>query len=328
MGTVNLAHALAQWVLAAGIYKQEDYEEAVWKKTKDVMKEFVQYMQNDHITSYATACDNTGWEHPDYQDGHVYVPSNVGHKIICVLMVGALYYMNGWTAQERDRQKEDDINESIRQHLRCIIAHMFSEVLNESVCKSEWGTVYAWTIMDKTGQPGGVSGGFIQNGTCGRELFARLKIRKLELNEHVSKWLKGNSKLQHAIQKIKGHKLCTTPWRKEWNLEDILGNGTIEDTQALKIAPLVHELKTGIHDLLTEIGKQVDQDVQKRQQATKGKSANHGKHGQAANKPAIPDATATPPKEPEADVCSHDGSGSGSGDNHEWTVHCTKLWNT
>ncbi|KJP85118.1 hypothetical protein AK88_02515 [Plasmodium fragile] len=260
----------------------------VWEKTKDVMEEFVEYMQNEHILLYASNCGHAGWEHPDYQDGLQRVGHKVGDKIICVLMVGALYYMNGWHTAQHIRQQEDATNASIREHLRCIIVHMFSQVLNESVCRSKWATFYAWHIMEQLGKVGGFSQGLIQRGKCGRNISAHLKIRELELNAQVKQWLGQNSKLKEAIQKIQGKALCTTPWQEEWSIDEILGHGNIDDSPRPEIAQIMHGLKAGMAEVFKGIKQDVEHGIEKRAQAKKDNLAKDDKRGQAATKPATP----------------------------------------
>ncbi|KJP84977.1 hypothetical protein AK88_05387 [Plasmodium fragile] len=293
MGTVDLANALVKWVLAAGISTQEDYEDMVWNKTKDVMHEFVDYMDGDHIILYAANCDNKGWERPDDPTpGHFYVPRTVGHKIVCVLMVGALFFMNGWTITQKTRSTEDETSERIREHLLCAIVHMFSEVLNESVCPSMWGTYYAWKIMEKmeTGA-GGVSGGLIKQRKCGQDLFAHLKTTKLNLNADVKKWLREHSKLQEAIQKIQGKALCTEQWKDDWNLDDILGNGHVPHAEGSQIVQIVHELKAGLGEVFKGIKQQVEQGIEQREQAKKKNLAKDDQNGEAATTATVPAAT-------------------------------------
>ncbi|KJP84706.1 hypothetical protein AK88_05662, partial [Plasmodium fragile] len=289
MAKAALAHALADWLVRAGTYDQHKYEEMVWNKTKDVMQEFVQYMETADIISYAANCDNKGWDHPSYPThGPKYVPSKVGDKIVCVLMVAALFFMNWGTTAARIREKEDDTSASITEHLRCAIVHMFSAVLNESVCKSTWGTFYAWKTMDNLGEEGGWGEGLIQQSKCGRNISLDLKIRELKLNEQVKTWLGQNSTLQQRIKEVKGTNTCETPWKAEWKIADFLNKEEMQHKEHSEITAIVAGLKDRMKELLTEIRKQVDQDVQKRHQATTGKSENDGKHGQAATKPATP----------------------------------------
>ncbi|KJP85010.1 hypothetical protein AK88_05365 [Plasmodium fragile] len=268
----------------------------VWNKTKDVMKEFVEHMQDENIISYASNCGHAGWKHPTDPNGQIYVGHKVGDKIVCVLMVGALLFMNGWHRAEQVRPKEDETNESIRRHLRCAIVHMFSAVLNESVCKSQWATFYAWHIMQEFEKDDAFKGGSIKKGKCGRNIFSNVQIRELDLNADVKAWLGKNSKLEEAIQKIKGNTLCTDRWRKEWSLEEILGHGNIDDSPRSTIAQIMHGLQHPMTEIFKDIGKQAEQTIQQRAQAKTGKSANDGKNGQAATNGATP-----PPKVPAAE---------------------------
>ncbi|KJP89170.1 hypothetical protein AK88_01256 [Plasmodium fragile] len=292
MGTVDLANALAQWVIDAGISKQETYEDMVWTKTKEVMEEFVQHMEGDDIILYASNCGNEGWDHPSAPHaGPHYVGQKVGDKIVCVLMVAALFFMNGWSSTEKTRLQEDEINESIRQHLRCIIAHMFSEVLNESVCKSTWGTFYAWKTMDNLGKVGGIEGGLINNAKCGRELVGDLKIRELKLNEQVKTWLGQNSKLKEAIRRVQGDAMCRKMWNNDWSLEHILGNRNIEDKERSQIVEIVDGLKKGMKDIFREIGKQAEARIEQKAQEKKAHLATDGKNAEAATTTTVPPAT-------------------------------------
>ncbi|KJP84773.1 hypothetical protein AK88_05594, partial [Plasmodium fragile] len=290
----NLGHLLAQWVIDAGISTQEDYEDMVWQKTKEVMAEFVQYMQGDDILAYASNCGNAGWQHHAHGKRAKLVTQTVGDKIVCVLMAGALFFMNGWTSSEKARQQDDATNEKIREHLRCAIVHMFSEVLNESVCKSTWGIFYAWKIMDNLGKDGGLPAGLIQQGTCRRELVGDLNIRTLKLNEQVKKWLRQNRKLKEAIQKIQGHTLCTQQWRKEWNLDDILGKGPAPDVAGSQIVEIVHALKAGLGEVFKGIKQQVEQGIEQREQAKKGQSGTPAQGSSTKSSAATPAAPATP----------------------------------
>ncbi|KJP85342.1 hypothetical protein AK88_05046 [Plasmodium fragile] len=300
MGSVNLAHALADWLIRAGFPDQDTYEEAVWNKTKDVMQEFVEHMQGDDIILYATACGNAGWQHPDYPNDKPYRNHTVGDKLVCVLMVGALYFMNWGTRQAQATVTDAATNAIIREHLRCAIVHMFSAVLNESVCPSRWGTFYAWYIMGQLGTDGGFDAGLIQQRKCGRNIFSEVQIRELKLNEQVKLWLGKNSKLKEAIQKIKGGALCSTLWQEDWNLQDILGNGTTEDKERSPIVQIVHELQDPMTEIFEEIRKQAEERIEKKAHGQKGNLANDGKNGQAAT-------TAPTPEEAADDVIAEHG---------------------
>ncbi|KJP84931.1 hypothetical protein AK88_05440 [Plasmodium fragile] len=314
MSAANLAQLLAQWVREAGISDQHEYEDMVWAKTKEVMAEFVHYMQRDDILLYAANCGNTGWDHPDFPSApDIYLGQTVGDKIVCVLMVGALFFMNGWSGAKPVSEQEDDTSARITEHLRCIIAHMFSAVLNESVCPARRGTSYAWRQME--GMDTGTDSfppGLIKNGRCGREKVAHLQIRDLELNAEVKKWLGQNSTLKEAIQKLKGGALCSTLWKDTWNLQEMIGNGKTEDTSGLQIAPIVEDLKAGMIKLFTEIGKQAADSIEKRKQEKKGKLANDGTNAEAAT---TQEGTTPPPQEQagkidgeKALIRSHTGS--------------------
>ncbi|KJP88320.1 hypothetical protein AK88_01936 [Plasmodium fragile] len=298
MGTVDLAHALADWLIAAGIYDQNQYEEMVWNKTKEIMEEFVQYMETAEIISYATPCGNAGWQLPSDPTDQAYVGQTVGDKIVCVLMVGALLFMNGWHTAKHSRPQEDATNASIRQHLLCAIVHMFSAVLNESVCKSQWGTFYAWKIMDELAGEGGFLGGSIKKGTCGRNIFSDVQIRELDLNTDVKAWLGQNSKLKEAIQKIKGNTLCTDRWGTGWSLDEILGHGNIDDSPRSPIAQIMHGLQHPMTEVFKGLKQQVEERIEQRQQAKTGKSATDGKNGQAAKNPATASPQAPPGTKP------------------------------
>ncbi|KJP84778.1 hypothetical protein AK88_05589, partial [Plasmodium fragile] len=287
MSAANLAQLLAQWVRKAGIDDQDTYQEAVWNKTKDVMKEFVEYMEGQEMISYAANCDNAGWEHSGLKPGQHGVGQKVGDKIVCVLMVGALFFMNWGTRPERHRQKEDDISENIREHLRCIIAHMFSAVLNESVCKSQWGTNYAWhTVKEMDTGKGGVLGGLIERGICGRDVVAQGKIQQLELNAAVKAWLGQNKKLQQRLNNVKGTAACQTKWQPGWKIEDFLKGENNGDTTGSQIVQIVHGLQDTMTEIFKDIGKQAAETIQNRAQAKKDNLATDDKNQQTATKPA------------------------------------------
>ncbi|KJP85158.1 hypothetical protein AK88_05201 [Plasmodium fragile] len=275
------------------------------------MHEFVNYMDGDDMISYAANCDNTGWEHPHGSPGHRYVGHTVGDTIVCVLMVGALFFMNGWSLQERDRHKEDDINETIREHLLCAIVHMFSEVLNESVCPSPRGTFYAWYSMGKMGDGrGGWGDGLIKEGICGRAVVAHGKVGHIELNAEVKKWLQGNSALQNRIQQVKGTNTCRTPWQKEWRIEKFLNSENMGDTTGSQIFQIVHDLKQGMTDIFREIREEVDESIEQREQARKKNFANDGKSGEPATKAATTPSPQEPKRKQPADAGGGDQNGA------------------
>ncbi|KJP84957.1 hypothetical protein AK88_05412 [Plasmodium fragile] len=268
MGSVNLAHALAQWVLAAGISDQHQYEDMVWNKTKDVMKEFVDYMNTEDITSYAANCDNTGWEHYAYKKGEKLVTQTVGDRIVCVLMVGALFFMNWGNTTASSKHKEDENSAKITEHLRCIIVHMFGEILNESVCRSRWGIFYAWKQMEEmdSGKES-FSAGLINQGTCGREIFPDLKTPNLKLNVQVKKWLAENSRLERRLKQVKGTNTCKTTWQKEWKIADFLNNEKMENKHNLEVTSMVRDVKEAMKEILEELEKHVERGVEQREEA-------------------------------------------------------------
>ncbi|KJP85437.1 hypothetical protein AK88_04940 [Plasmodium fragile] len=286
MSAANLAQLLAQWVREAGISKQDEYEEAVWNKTKEVMAEFVNYMDDDNIIPYASNCDNAGWNLPGRPgDGDIYFGQTVGDKIVCVLMVGALFFMNGWTSTEMTRLKEDKISERIREHLRCIIVHMFSAVLDAYVCPSGRGTSYAWRQMEGMHSgPGSWGGGSIERGKCGRELVAHGKMRTLDLNAEVKKWLGGNSKLQKRLKNVKGTAACRTQWQQKWKIEEFLNNENMQNQENLEITREVHDLREGMKDILKELAREVEQGEEERLRAKKRKLGETGEVWAEGNK--------------------------------------------
>ncbi|KJP84805.1 hypothetical protein AK88_05565 [Plasmodium fragile] len=296
MGSADFAKALATWLIAAGIYDQHQYEEAVWNKTKDVMDEFVDYMDDGFILEYGTACGNAAWVSSKYPTTPIY-GHTVGDTIVCVLMVGALFFMNWGTRQAQAKVTDDATNDSIGKHIKCIIVHMFSQVLNETVCPSERGTFYAWHIMEQMGREGNLPEGLIKKEKCGKHIFAHGKIGALELDENVRQWLREHGKLKEAIQKVKGTEACKTVWQKHWKLEDILGTEHIEDTKALEVVEIVKELKEGMNELFTEIAPTLQKTLVEGARAQKEKLANDGKNAEAATT----NAANTPPQETTAE---------------------------
>ncbi|KJP88321.1 hypothetical protein AK88_01937 [Plasmodium fragile] len=254
----------------------------VWAKTTEVMKEFVEYMHEDNIILYASNCDNTGWEHYAYERGEQLVTQKVGDRIVCVLMAGALFFMNWGSHAHPVSEQEDDTSAKITEHLRCIIAHMFSEVLNESVCRSRWGIFYAWYSMQQLGAEDGFKGGLIQQRKCGKDIFPNGNIGKIELNAKVKKWLAEDSRLKRRLQKVKATNTCRTPWQQGWKIAEFLDKEHTKHKDDLGITQIVHELKEGMKDIFKEIATQVEQGIQKREEANTGKSANDGKNGQTA----------------------------------------------
>ncbi|KJP86087.1 hypothetical protein AK88_04278 [Plasmodium fragile] len=292
MSAANLAQLLAQWVREAGIDDQQEYEAMLWNKTKEVMAEFVNYMDDDNIIPYAANCDNAGWEHHGYKDGSQGVGQKVGDKIICVLMVGALFFMNWRRGAKPVSAQEDDTSARITEHLRCIIVHMFSAVLNESVCPSDWGTFYAWYQMKGMGRgKGGFPAGLIQRGICDREIVADGKIGELKLNAAVKDWLGQNTRLKQRLQTMKGTKTCQKKWQPGWKIADLLDNNDMEHNDTLGITQIVGQLRASMKDILQELASDLQQTTQKKAQDETQTSATDDKNGEAVTTATVPAAT-------------------------------------
>ncbi|KJP84996.1 hypothetical protein AK88_05366, partial [Plasmodium fragile] len=159
-------------------------------------------------------CDNAGWQHWLTHAKHAHVGHNEGDRIACRLMTLASYFLEGWSHTARLDDDDNTNNMKLKGYMRCAVVHMFSEILNESECRSKWGTFYGWYSVQGMMTEGGItkSAGMPQ---C--EMYRLLDITRgnWSMSQEIKERLRNNDGLQSMLERHQEKSTCHNTIRKE-----------------------------------------------------------------------------------------------------------------
>ncbi|KJP85382.1 hypothetical protein AK88_04982 [Plasmodium fragile] len=171
------------------------------------LEQFVKYMEDEDIDSYASSCLDQGYKNS--RNGIIFMANKVADRIMCTLMSGALFFMNGWGTHVRHRDHTDLKDEELKAHIRCAIVNIFMNILLASKCRSQFGINHAWYTMKETEPDFG--GGLITDGTCGQGVFADIQINDFHMETMIQTWLENKQSLTDNFAGPEIQSTCRKP---------------------------------------------------------------------------------------------------------------------
>ncbi|KJP86210.1 hypothetical protein AK88_04181 [Plasmodium fragile] len=281
----QLGHILAKYVKDRGLVRnKEQYTEFLGQDVTALLDEFVGYMEDENLDSYASNCSNRGYTYPP--KGNRPIVANVGDRIMCTLMTGALYFMNGWGSKSVRTDHTDPKNAALQARIRCAIVNIFMYILLKSPCKSDMGIHYAWypvTAMDTA------MGGLIKQGKCRKGVFTQIKIQEFDMENMIKKWLEDNQSLTEKFAGPAIQSTCKKPLRAL--VSGTKGTNTMDDK--LQVDTVSTEVITHLGPDIKVLVRKVPQELMQpaRAHAT---SPNHDSPAEASDAPATTQAAASP----------------------------------
>ncbi|KJP85060.1 CD99 antigen [Plasmodium fragile] len=322
------------------IYVEHGYSDKEWEPVKNVLEEFMEYLEehNDNFDALGANCDNTGWNDLTHTAHHT--GQTVADMMRCRLMSGALWFANGsWKTTDRStKQSQQDDEETNR--LRCDVAHVFGHLLKERYCKDKRGykrgIEYAWQTfrdMNSEGQHGfGEINGPVIEGKCTPCGYTGYHRHITAINLAIAQWLLGDGNINEEITAMEQAMPCDMKWEQYIKEQGTEGN-TIKDSVStegqqkievkqkelagavIKIIQKVQEAKDDIMNTATEIietaktaiadGQKPEASTPKVPAAPKQRPAPGGTGGQVPPEVSVEKKTSADPtpvqKQPEND---------------------------
>ncbi|KJP85125.1 hypothetical protein AK88_05250 [Plasmodium fragile] len=271
---------------------------SLWTDTRALLDEFVASLEDDNLDSYAANCLNAGYKYPGYERP-VYART-VGDRLMCRLMTGALYFMNGWGPGSSSAAPTDPTNEALKEYIRCAIVNVFMYILLESPCRSRMGIHNAWYTMKQLED--GPGRGLITTSKCGQGVFQNIQTQNFDMGTEIKGWLENNKSLTQKFAGPRIQRICTT------TLEDLDGvkPGTYKMGDQIEMQPeeidAIRQLGKGVKTLVEEVKKGVEQcerDYGKCMESIQHVSSSD-RDDEASTTPAVPPTTV--PAEPKKAV--------------------------
>ncbi|KJP85075.1 hypothetical protein AK88_05297 [Plasmodium fragile] len=203
------------------IYVQLDYSADQWNKMKDVLDDFIKYLQdkNDNFDGYGANCNNAGWN--DFTQGQHHTGQTVADMMRCRIMSGALWFANGWGIGDKSGKDKTGDEQKLYEQLRCEVAHVFGHLLKNMYCKDKtpWprGVEYAYTALQKMGRgehgKDGLQGPVVE-GRCTMCGYKGYTHHVQAVNLRIAQWLMWEGGLLGEIQKLEQEMPCEQHWQK------------------------------------------------------------------------------------------------------------------
>ncbi|KJP86068.1 hypothetical protein AK88_04259 [Plasmodium fragile] len=263
-----------------------------WNKVKDVLEEFMEYLEehNQHFDGFGANCNNAGWS--DFGDGNLYKEQRVADMMRCRLMSGALWFANkGGTDEAVNR-------------LRCEVANVFGHLLKKMYCKDKGGykrgTEYAWETfrnMKSEGTDGaGKMEGPVINSVCTECGYGEHKRNINAINLAIAQWLLKEGKISSEIAQMEKAMPCETYWKDYIKpvatpgqpIKDSVsdqGKEKIKEAQekmTAEVTKIIEKVQKAA-DEIKEVAKKIIDDAKKKEQQDVPEVKNaDGKHSKAA----------------------------------------------
>ncbi|KJP85427.1 hypothetical protein AK88_04930 [Plasmodium fragile] len=263
MSARKLGELLAEYVERRGAYmSSETYQQFLEQDIVSLLEQFMTAMMEMDLDSYAKACDNEYWQHPSEHGKPEQVPrrmNNTGERVKCRLMTGALYFLNGWGRNLPGQERTFSGEEELRQYITCAIVNMFTYILDESKCGTNWGTYYAWYAMQNL--TWGLPNNAVEQGTCRHGEFEDVKRGKWSMRQVIHEWFK---KEAETLQKLGGSEIteeCKKDARAD-NRKSTKGARSDANTTRTVIEEHIEKkLKEGLKDILGQVKEGVKETV-------------------------------------------------------------------
>ncbi|KJP86038.1 hypothetical protein AK88_04295 [Plasmodium fragile] len=223
-------------------------QQSLWTDITVLLDEFVEYLEEEKLDMYAANCLNAGYRSLRTTD--ILVAQKVADRLMCTLMTGALFFMNGWHKQSASRDTRDSHSAQLKAHIRCAIVNIFMSILLASPCRSQMGINNAWYTMKQleSGETG-----LLTKGTCRQGVFADIKIGEFDMETQITTWLKSKKSLtekfaSHAIQSTCTKSLAELGVARQ-DANDMDERIELKDEEKEAISALGREMKTIVEEV-------------------------------------------------------------------------------
>ncbi|KJP84740.1 hypothetical protein AK88_05630 [Plasmodium fragile] len=210
------------------------------------------------LESLGLNCMNAYYKHPKDPHGHPRKVQRAGDRIMCKLMVGALYFMNDNRWRLWGGNMVVSNHDELTEYVRCATVNMYMEILKESSCGGDWGLYYAWYTMKEMEE--GLGGGLITKGKCGHAVFENIKASEWDMRHKIKQWLRQNARMNGKIARSGLKSKCS---RAIADIDKVQKAGTKDSLNVLKAG-----VEKDIGDTLNAAMKSVMRQISKEVKAT------------------------------------------------------------
>ncbi|KJP84790.1 hypothetical protein AK88_05575, partial [Plasmodium fragile] len=229
--------------------------EKLWDDIETELKAFIRYITEQNTEGWDENCENVYYKHPKNPNGPEVKVTRAGERIMCRLMVGALYFMNenSWTMSGRSRGVSND--DDLKEYVRCAIVNMYMEILKESSCEGAWGLWYAWYTMKQMEE--GLKGGLITRAKCGHGVLQNIQTEEFDMAQKIQAWLKKNKTLTDKIARPEIQSICNKKLEELGAATEgthaMLDKIQLQTQEKTLIQKLGQELKNIVEEVQTEV---------------------------------------------------------------------------
>ncbi|KJP88412.1 hypothetical protein AK88_01864 [Plasmodium fragile] len=239
----DFADLLAQWLIRRqGQGIEGFYETGIWADMQHMVDQFLTYMENDHDT-LVTSCNDAGWWKEQIINWH-----NDDDKVVCKMMVPALFFMNGWVLGAHREHHASAAGTPLHTYIRCIIANVFMFQLMKANCGRNHGIRQALHILDHfmASVPNAVN-----LNMCTWVVNNELKVGGKVIGAEFDEWIMGNEKMKAKMKQLQQRVKCkrtgkqtSDHWKRRMEL--------------LKAGHLRKAMETGMTRILRKVRKKVE----------------------------------------------------------------------
>ncbi|KJP85048.1 hypothetical protein AK88_05318 [Plasmodium fragile] len=124
---------------------------ALLKTIENNFGEFMQHMgDSSMIEAYGSNCNNDDphyWAQRKSAGQGSKVMMTREDKIVCMLMTGALSFVNGWGTRAKYKEGTSADDRKADEFIKCALANIYMYTLEETRSDAKWGIDYAWYLM-------------------------------------------------------------------------------------------------------------------------------------------------------------------------------------
>ncbi|KJP86848.1 hypothetical protein AK88_03557 [Plasmodium fragile] len=233
---------LAEWLIRRqGQGIEGFYERQIWADMKKIVDQFLEQVEND-AELYSISCDDIGW----WKEGNINW-HNADDKVVCKMMVPALFFMNGWGLGPHGGYDASAAGDRLQTYIRCIIVNVFMFQLMKANCGRNQGIRQALHILDQfmATVPNAVN-----LNMCTWVINNDLRVGGKVIGEQFDEWIMGNAKMKAKMKQLQERVKCKSTgkqtsdhWKRRMEL--------------LKEGQLRGAMEKGMKRILKKVGKKV-----------------------------------------------------------------------
>ncbi|KJP89166.1 CD99 antigen [Plasmodium fragile] len=216
---------------------------------KDIVEQFLTYMEHHHDI-WAQSCNNAGWLKHKFTRLH-----NEDDKVVCKMMVPALYFMNGWGTSAEGGYDASAVGDQLHTYIRCIIANVIMFQLIRANCGRTIGIKQALHILEQFMSS-------FKNGvnvkTCTWVVENELSIGGKVIGAQFDDWIMGNDKMKAKMKQLQRSGKCTRRVNSEASRGHQRSDHWKQRMELLKAGHVRDAMATGMTRILKKVGKKVE----------------------------------------------------------------------